>query len=53
MSEPTADDAHEFVIAPESAQVAKRHGVPPHTGAQVRWSARPVRSPDGRRAGAS
>jgi hypothetical protein len=34
---PAADDAHEFVVAPELAEVAERLGVPLHAGDRVRF----------------
>jgi hypothetical protein len=37
MSVPAADDAHEFVVAPELAEVAERLGVPLHAGDRVRF----------------
>jgi hypothetical protein len=37
MSMPAADDAHEFVVAPELAEVAERLGVPLHAGDRVRF----------------
>lgn len=37
MSVPAADDAHEFVVAPELAEVAQRLGVPLHAGDRVRF----------------
>jgi hypothetical protein len=37
MSMPAADDVHEFVVAPELAEVAERLGVPLHAGDRVRF----------------
>lgn len=37
MSMPAADDPHEFVVAPELAEVAERLGVPLHAGDRVRF----------------
>ena len=37
MSVPAADDAYEFVVAPELAEVAERLGVPLHIGDRVRF----------------
>jgi hypothetical protein len=37
MSVSAADDAHEFVVAPELAEVAERLGVPLHAGDRVRF----------------
>ena len=37
MSVPAADDAHEFVVAPELAEVAERLGVPLHAGDRIRF----------------
>lgn len=37
MSIHAADDAHEFVVAPELAEVAERLGVPLHAGDRVRF----------------
>jgi hypothetical protein len=37
MSVHAADDPHEFVVAPELAEVAKRLGVPLHAGDRVRF----------------
>jgi hypothetical protein len=37
MSVSAADDAHEFVVAPEPAEVAERLGVPLHAGDRVRF----------------
>jgi hypothetical protein len=37
MSMPAGDGAHEFVVAPELAEVAKRLGVPLHAGDRVRF----------------
>jgi hypothetical protein len=37
MSVQAADDAHEFVVAPELARVAERLGVPLHAGQRVRF----------------
>jgi hypothetical protein len=36
MSMPAGDGAHEFVVAPELAEVAERLGVPLHTGDRIR-----------------
>ena len=37
MSTPAADGAHEFVVAPELAEVAERLGVPLHAGDRIRF----------------
>ena len=37
MSVSAADGAHEFVVAPELAEVAERLGVPLHAGDRVRF----------------
>jgi hypothetical protein len=37
MSASAADGAHEFVVAPELAEVAERLGVPLHAGDRVRF----------------
>ena len=37
MSMPAADGPHEFVVAPELAEVAERLGVPLHAGDRVRF----------------
>ncbi|MDN5930905.1 MAG: hypothetical protein L0I24_07550, partial [Pseudonocardia sp.] len=37
MSMSAADGAHEFIVAPELAEVAKRLGVPLHAGDHVRF----------------
>ncbi len=37
MSVSSADGAHEFVVAPELAEVAERLGVPLHAGDRVRF----------------
>jgi hypothetical protein len=37
MSVAASDDAHEFVVAPELAEVAERLGVPLHAGDRVRF----------------
>lgn len=37
MSTSAADGAHEFVVAPELAEVAERLGVPRHAGDRVRF----------------
>lgn len=37
MSMPAADGAHEFIVAPELAEVAERLGVPLHAGDRVRF----------------
>ena len=37
MSVPAADDAHEFVVAPELAEVAERLGGPLHAGDRIRF----------------
>jgi hypothetical protein len=37
MSISAADGAHEFVVAPELAEVAERLGVPLHAGDRVRF----------------
>ena len=37
MSMPAADGAHEFVVAPELAEVAERLGVPLYAGDRVRF----------------
>ena len=37
MSVSPADGAHEFVVAPELAEVAERLGVPLHAGDRVRF----------------
>lgn len=37
MSMPAADRAHEFIVAPELAEVAERLGVPLHAGDRVRF----------------
>ncbi len=37
MSIHAADDGHEFVVAPELAEVAERLGVPLHAGDRVRF----------------
>ena len=37
MSVPAPDELHEFVVAPELAEVAERLGVPLHTGDRVRF----------------
>ena len=37
MSMPAGDGAHEFVVAPELAEVAERLGVPLHAGDRVRF----------------
>jgi len=37
MSVPAADDAHEFVVAPELAEVAERLGLPLHAGDRIRF----------------
>ena len=37
MSMSAADGAHEFVVAPELAEVAERLGVPLHAGNRVRF----------------
>ncbi len=37
MSMPAHDDAHEFVVADELAEVAERLGVPLHAGERVRF----------------
>jgi hypothetical protein len=37
MSNPAADGAPEFVVAPELAEVAERLGVPVHAGDRVRF----------------
>jgi len=37
MSISAADGAHEFVVAPELAEVVERLGVPLHTGDRVRF----------------
>lgn len=37
MSMSAADGAHEFVVAPELAEVAERLGVPLHAGDRVRF----------------
>ena len=37
MSVPAADGPHEFVVAPELAEVAERLGVPLHAGDRVRF----------------
>jgi hypothetical protein len=34
---PQPDDGHEFVVAPELAEVAERLGVPLHAGDRVRF----------------
>lgn len=36
MSMPTTDGTHEFVVAPELAEVAERLGLPLHAGDRVR-----------------
>ena len=37
MSTSAADGVHEFVVAPELAEVAERLGVPLHAGDRVRF----------------
>ncbi|MDQ2706165.1 MAG: hypothetical protein M3Z25_00310 [Actinomycetota bacterium] len=37
MSMPAADGAHEFIVAPELAEVAERLGLPLHAGDRVRF----------------
>jgi len=37
MSMPAAGEQHEFVVAPELAEVAERLGLPLHTGDRVRF----------------
>lgn len=37
MSTSAADGAHEFVVAPELAEVAERLGVPLHAGDRIRF----------------
>jgi hypothetical protein len=37
MSMPAGDGSHEFVVAPELAEVAERFGVPLHAGDRVRF----------------
>ena len=37
MSMPAGDGAHEFVVAPELAEVAERLGIPLHAGDRVRF----------------
>lgn len=37
MSTPAPDGPHEFVVAPELAEVAERLGVPLHAGDRVRF----------------
>ncbi|MGI8816452.1 MAG: hypothetical protein ACR2G2_14570 [Pseudonocardia sp.] len=37
MSMPAGDGAHEFVVAPELAEVAERLGLPLHVGDRVRF----------------
>lgn len=37
MSMSAADGAHEFIVAPELAEVAERLGVPLHAGDRVRF----------------
>lgn len=37
MSMPAAGEQHEFVVAPEPAEVAERLGLPLHTGDRVRF----------------
>ena len=44
---PHEDDLHEFVVAPELAEVAKRLGVPLHAGDRVRFEVIPGGYADG------
>ena len=46
MSVSAADGSHEFVVAPELAEVAERLGVPLHAGDRVRFEVIPGKRSD-------